>query len=117
MRLDHLAAADPLGSPPADEQRARAESLLAQFGFVRDGDALVLDATWPWVRVGRDGGLLHVSVDPALPEHLFDQALAALDGLVMEAGLVRIDPLSRAAIEPGEWRRRVAAASTARRRR
>jgi hypothetical protein len=109
MRLDHLVAADALGAPLRDDQRARAYGVLRAFGFVRDGAAHVLDDTFPWATVeDDDAGTLRVHVTTPLPQHPFDTVAAALDGLVREAGLVRIDPLTRRMIEPGEWARRLA---------
>jgi acyl-CoA reductase-like NAD-dependent aldehyde dehydrogenase len=108
MRLDHLLASDPLGAPLRDEHVARAEAVLKAFHFTRDGDARVLDETFPWVTIEDDGGLWRVHVATPLPRHLWETVSAVLDGLVREAGLVRIDPLTRRAMEPGEWVRRLA---------
>ena len=110
MRLDHLLAGDPLGSAPTSEQIERARSLLAAFGFVESDGCFALDETFAWVTVAPADGPWHVTVSTPLPGHLVDPALAALEGLVMEAGLVRLDPLTRGQVSASDWSARARAA-------
>lgn len=108
MRLDHVLAATPLGEKLTDDQQLRAAVVLGAFGFVLAGTSHVLDDQFPWVTVAPDEGTLRVHVRTPLPVHLVETLSDALDGLVREASLVRIDPLTRRAIEPGDWARRFA---------
>lgn len=111
-RLDHLLAADALGTAPDAAGRARAESVLASFGFLRDGAAWCLDDTFAWVTVTTaDDAAWHVHVVTPLPGHLVEQVSHALDGLVTEAGFVRIDVFTRGQIPPLDWAARIAALS------
>lgn len=108
MRLDHLIAADALGTPLGEPQRARVAAVLQAFGFARTADGWALDDTFPWVRIVDSDGQLHVTVTTPLPAHVASAAIAALEGLVTEAGLARIDPFTRGEIDPADWSRRVA---------
>jgi hypothetical protein len=106
MRLTQLLAADALGGALDDARRARAGSVLTTFGFQRTMSGYVLDGTYPWVTVAEMDGILHVHVLTPLPSHLASPALAAFEGLATEAGLVRLDPLTRREITALEWKRR-----------
>ncbi len=111
MSLDHLLAADPRSASLDDARRQRASAVLLAFGAVRQGDGFVLDSTFAWLTVESQDGLLHVHVELPLPEHLIPTITAVLEGLVMEAGLVRIDPLTRREIDVATWSRRVSEAT------
>jgi hypothetical protein len=108
MRLDHLLAADSFGKPLDEARRGRGERVVRDVGFVREDGRLVLDGTHPWVIIEDQEGLWRVHAESPMPEHLFDTTVAALEELVREAGLVRLDPLSRREISAMEWARRVA---------
>ena len=107
MRLDHLLAATALGAPLDLAQEAKAAAVLEAFGFVVAGGAFVLDDPFPWMTVTPQDGTLHVHVSTPVPTHLVSRLTAALEGLAREAGLARIDLLTRRAIEPGEWAARL----------
>ena len=107
MRLNHLLAADALGKPLDEARRLRGGQVLLDVGFVREERRLLLDETFPWVTVEEQDGLWHVHARTPLPEHVFDTATAALEQLLREAGLVRLDALSRREISPIEWARRL----------
>jgi hypothetical protein len=106
MRLDHLLAADPLGAALDGPRIEKATAVLSSFGFTRAGDLHVLDDTFPWVTVEAQDGLWRVHVELPLPAHLIETTRAVTEGLLHEAVLVRLDPLSRREISAIEWSRR-----------
>jgi len=111
MRLDHLLVADGLGTPLSEAQRLHLRATLTGFGFVLTSDGYELDETFAWVSVVEVEGGYHVTVARSLPSHVFDAAIEALETVVREGGLVRIDPLSRGRIDAVDWARRVSEAS------
>lgn len=113
MRLDHLLTADGLGTPMSEPQRLHLRATLTRFGFVATPDGYELDETFAWVSVVEVDGGYHVTVGRSLPAHVFDAAIEALETVVRDAGLVRIDLLSRGRIDAVDWARRVAEASGA----
>lgn len=108
MRIDHHLAGDTYGAPLTPEQRQRAGGVLESFGFTPTASGWALDPAYPWMSVEDSEGRLHVSVHEALPAHLHASAVFALDGLLREASLVPLDPLTRRVIDPADWARRLA---------
>ena len=109
MILDHLLARDALGTPLDDDRHARAVRVLAAFGFESDGEGgHALGEGYAYATVTPDAGLLRVPVRAPVPTHLVEALCAALEGLVLEAGLARIDLFTRGELPAGEWARRVA---------
>jgi hypothetical protein len=107
MRLDHLLAGTALASPLSEAQDARLHAVLRAFGFTEKQGVFELDDTFAWVTVAPEDGLYRVHVASPVPSHLVETLVQALDGFVREAGLVRIDVLTRRALEAGEWARRL----------
>lgn len=107
MRFDVLLAADGLGSPLTEEQRFRVAGLFKGVGFEETGEGYLLDATFPWATATWDEGRLFVHVRDDLPRHLLDVVVGVLEEAPRAAGLVRMDPVRRALLDPTEWARRL----------
>jgi len=109
VNLDHLLARDALGAPLDDDARERSRRVLRAFGFTASGDDHCLGDGYAYATVTEEAGVLRVSVRSPVPRYLVEALCAALDGLVSEAGLVRIDLFTRGELSAREWARRCAA--------